>query len=237
MKAMKKQNAMGCLQVLLVAAGLVVFVGGRAQAGSVKVVANSSVGARTVSVDELKSVFLQEKNSLADGSHVVPVLEMGGPAHEAFLKEVLGKNSDTLQDYYRSLVFTGKGSMPKALHSDEEVVAYVARTRGAIGYVSSSARVDGVKTLAVHQVEREVTRKLISRVEPVYPVILLSNHIGGTVRLQVTIAANGTVEDVELLGGNPILGEAAMAAVKKWLYAADRSPTETEVSISFNADR
>jgi TonB family protein len=237
MKAMKKQNAMGCLQVLLVAAGLVAFAGERAQAGSIKVIANSSVGASTVSVDELKSVFLQEKNSLADGSHVVPVLEMGGPAHEAFLKEVLGKNNDTLQEYYRSLVFTGKGSMPKTLHSDEEVVAYVARTRGAIGYVSSSAQVDGVRTLAVRHGERETTRKLISRVEPVYPGILLSNHIGGTVRLQVTIAANGTVEDVELLGGNPILGDAAMTAVKKWLYAPSRSRTEMEVRIPFDPGR
>jgi len=237
MKAMKKQNAMGYLQALLVVAGLVTFAGGSAQAGSVKVIANSSVGARSVSADELKSVFLQEKNSLADGSHVVPVLEKGGPAHEAFLKEYLGKSDDTLQDYYRTLVFTGKGLMPKALRTDEEVAAYVAKTRGAIGYVSSTATVDGVKTLTVYQSGSDGARKLIFRVEPAYPAILLSNHIGGTVRVKVTIASNGTVEDVELLGGNPILGEAAMAAVKKWLYAAGRSRTQAEISIPFDASR
>jgi len=53
----------------------------------------------------------------------------------------------------------------------------------------------------------------------------------------VTIASNGTVEDVELVGGNPILGEAAMAAVKKWLYAAGRSRTQAEISIPFDASR
>jgi TonB family protein len=153
------------------------------------------------------------------------------------LKDYLGQNDDALQNYYRSLVFTGKGSMPKTLHSDEEVVAYVARTRGAIGYVSPSSPVDGVKTLAVYQEEYEVTRKLISRVEPEYPAILLSNHIGGTVRLRVTIAHNGDVEGVELLGGSPILGEAAMDAVKKWVYAAGRSRTVTEVSIPFDPGR
>jgi hypothetical protein len=41
------------------------------------------------------------------------------------------------------------------------------------------------------------------------------------------------VEDVELLGGNPILGESAAIAVKKWVYAARRSRTIAEVSISF----
>ena len=237
MKAIKKQNAMGCLQVLLVAAGLVTFAGGSAQAGSVKIIANSSVEARAVTVDELKSVFLQEKSSLADGSHVVPVLEKGGPAHAAFLKEYLGQNDDTLQNYYRTLVFTGRGSLPKSLHSDEEVVAYVARTHGAIGYVSSTSPVDGVKTLAVYQAENDGVRKLIFRVEPLYPAVLLSNRIGGTVRLKVTIASNGTVEDVEMLGGNPVLGDAAIAAVKKWVYAAGRSRMATEVSIPFDPGR
>jgi TonB family protein len=125
--------------------------------------------------------------------------------------------------------------MPKALHTDEEVVAYVARTRGAIGYVRASATLDGVKTLAVYQAENDGARRLISRVEPVYPAILQNNHISGTVRLKVTIASNGAVEDVELLGGNPILGEAAMAAIRKWIYAAGRSRTEIEVNIPFDA--
>jgi TonB family protein len=82
-----------------------------------------------------------------------------------------------------------------------------------------------------------VTRKLISRVEPEYPVILLSNHIGGTVRLQVTIASNGKVENVELPGGSPILGEAAMAAVEKWVYAPGPWRTQTEVRVSFDPRR
>ena len=77
-----------------------------------------------------------------------------------------------------------------------------------------------MKTLTVYRAENDGTRRLISRVEPLYPVILRSNHIGGSVRLKVTIASNGTVEDVEVLGGNPILGEAAMVAVKQWVYAA-----------------
>jgi len=218
-------------------AAVVMFGSVHALAGNVKIIANPSVKAEAISDSEIKSVFLEERNSLRDGTHVEPVLSRGGPAHAAFLKDYLGQNDDALQNYYRSLVFTGKGSMPKVLHSDEEVVAYVAKTRGAIGYVSSTAAVDGVKTLAVYQAENKTARKLISSLEPVYPAILHSNQIGGTVRLKVTIASNGTVEDVELLGGNPILGEAAMAAVKKWVYAAGRSRTQTEVSIPFDPNR
>lgn len=222
---------------LLVIASLTILLSANALAGDVRIIANPSVNAEAISASEIKSVFLQERNSLHDGTHVEPVLSKGGPTHEAFLRDYLGRNDDALQNYYRSLVFTGKGSMPKALHSDAEVVAYVAKTRGAIGYVSATAVVDGVKTLAVYQSENDGARKLISRVEPVYPGILQSNHIGGTVRLKVTIASNGRVEGVELLGGNPILGEAAIAAVQKWVYAGGHSRTTTEVSIPFDAYR
>lgn len=137
------------LQALLVAAGLFTFAAGNAHAGSVKIIANSSVKSDTISADELKSVFLGETSSLNDGSHVEPVLEKGGATHEAFVKEYLGKSDSVLQIYYRSLVFTGKGSMPKAVRSDADVVAYVAKTKGAIGYVASGTRAEGVKTLEV----------------------------------------------------------------------------------------
>ncbi len=118
-------------------------------AADIKVIANSGVTASAVSAEELKGVFLATKTSLSDGSHVEPVLEKNGAAHEAFLKEYLGKTDAALQTYYRSLVFSGKGSMPKAFSSDAEVVAYVAKTKGAIGYVSASAATAAVKTLEV----------------------------------------------------------------------------------------
>jgi hypothetical protein len=135
--------------LIFLVATMVILASADASAGGVKVIANPSVGASSVSADDLKSLFLEEKSSLADGSHAVPVLEKGGAAHESFLKQYLDKNDSALQIYYRSLVFTGKGSMPKAVGSDAEMVAYVAKTKGAVGYVSADASTEGVKTLEV----------------------------------------------------------------------------------------
>ena len=220
-------------KMLLIAAGLMIFVPVNALAGDVKVIANPSVKADTISAADLQRIFLEQKISLADGTHVEPVLEKDGPVHKAFLKEYLGRSEDDLQAYYSTLVFTGRGFTPKTLGSDTEVVAYVARTRGAIGYVSDAANTEGVKTLAI-EVHRSVAeRKLITRVEPDYPETLQRLNIGGTVRLRVSISAKGNVEEVELLGGNPILGESAAAAVKKWVYTASSSRTIAEVSVSF----
>ncbi|SPE32990.1 conserved exported hypothetical protein [Candidatus Sulfopaludibacter sp. SbA3] len=136
-------------QFFLVACLMGIFAASSLAGADLKVIANSSVGASSVSVDDLKGVFLATKSSLSDGSHVEPVLEKGGATHEAFLKEYIGKTDTALQTYYRSLVFTGKASMPKQLASDAEVVAYVAKTKGAIAYVSAGASTEGVKTLDV----------------------------------------------------------------------------------------
>lgn len=137
-------NRMKSLVLILVTA---CWMAGALAAADVKVIANNSVGASAVSREELKGVFLETKNSLSDGSAVEPVLLKSGPAHETFLKEVVGKMDAALQNYYRSLVFTGKGSMPKVIAGEAEVVAYVAKTKGAIGYVSTGAAVAGVKIL------------------------------------------------------------------------------------------
>jgi TonB family protein len=206
-------------------------------AADVKVIANGSVKADMISAIEVKSVFLEEYNSLRDGTHVEPVLERDGPVHEAFLHEYLGGTDDDLQNYYRALVFSGRGSMPKQLGSDAEVVAYVARTKGAIGYVSAETAVEDVKTMTIVRSGNDSQRRLITRVEPEYPDTLKRLNIGGTVRLQLTIAPSGNVEAVEVLGGNPILGESAVAAVKQWVYTASHSRTIAELSIPFGSHR
>jgi TonB family protein len=220
------------LRIFLVVAGWTTLLGASAFAGDVKVIANPSVKADSISTRELKSLYLEEKSSF-NGAHIEPVIEKHGPAHEAFLRDYLGQTDDELQKYYQTLVFTGKGLMPKTVSSDAEVVAYVAKTRGAIGYVGSGASMEGVKTLAIAD-SNGTERQLVTRVDPAYPADLQRREIGGTVRLKVVVAPNGGVEHVEVLGGNPILGESAAAAVQKWKYAAASSRTTIEISVPFD---
>lgn len=221
----------------LLVAAVVIFGCAQVFAADVRVIANQSVKADVISPRELQRVFLQENNSLSDGSHVEPVLEKDGPVHKAFLRQYMGKTNDDLQTYYRALVFTGRGFMPKELSSDAEVVAYIARTRGAIGYVSAESTTEGVKTLAIVSEREGRQRRLMTRIEPEYPETLKRLHIGGIVRLRLSVTADGNVENIQLLGGNPILAESTIAAVRQWVYCAGNSRTTTEVSFRFDPDR
>ena len=220
------------LRFLAVAASLILLAALSSLAADIKVIANPSVTNNVISAREIRTVFLGETNRLG-GAHVEPVFQKGGQAHEALLKEYLRQSDAELQAYYRALVVTGRGSMPKELGSEREVVAYVSKTKGAIGYVGIDAQVEGVRVLAISQAGISAERKLVTRVEPEYPETLQRLQIGGTVRLAVTISPKGSVDEVALLGGNPILGEAAIKAVKQWIYAPGPSRTTLEVSIPF----
>jgi TonB family protein len=223
--------------MFLLVAALTTYASAFAAATDLKVIANGSIRSDTISPAELKSIYLEEKDSLSDGSHAQPVLQKDGSVHRAFLEEYLGRTDDDLRTFYRALIFTGRGSLPKELGSDAEVVAYVTKTRGAIGYISTESSADGVKTLTVVRSESNFERKIITRVEPDYPEILKQLSIGGTVRLRLTVAAKGNVENIQVLGGNPILAESAAAAVKQWVYSTGHSRSSEEVTIPFDPNR
>jgi ABC-type phosphate transport system substrate-binding protein len=122
---------------------------GSALMAEVVIIANPSVKASEVSSEELKLVFLGSKSSLSDGSSVEPVLAQAGTAHDAFLKTYVGKSDPALRNHFKSLVFTGKGSMPKSFASDADIVAHVAKTKGAIGYLAAAPAAPGIKRLTV----------------------------------------------------------------------------------------
>jgi hypothetical protein len=119
-----------------------------AHAQEVLIIANKSVKASEVSAGDIRDVFNGDKNSLSDGSHVVPVTLKGGPAHEAFLKKYVGKGDAAFRAAWRSLVFAGQATMPKTFDTETAMIEYVAGTPGAIGYVGKDPG-DSVKQLTV----------------------------------------------------------------------------------------
>lgn len=60
--------------------------------------------------------------------------------------------------------------------------------------------------------------RITQRVQPVYPLEAIEQAISGVVKLEAIIATDGTVRDVELVEGHPMLAAAAIAAVSQWQY-------------------
>jgi ABC-type phosphate transport system substrate-binding protein len=70
--------------------------------------------------------------------------------HEDFLKTYINRSSSQFKNYWRQMVFTGKGQKPKAFDTDEEIIQFVSETSGAIGYVGTKAALKNVKTITVN---------------------------------------------------------------------------------------
>lgn len=60
--------------------------------------------------------------------------------------------------------------------------------------------------------------KLIKKVLPVYPALAKTARVSGTVRLGGIIARDGTIQQLQVIAGNPLLIAAAVDAVRQWIY-------------------
>ena len=85
------------------------------------------------------------------------------------------------------------------------------------------------------QSEQHSGRKVIRTQKPDYPAVLKNKGIGGTVRLRARVLANGTVANIDVLGGDAALAESAAKAVMTWKYAPAASPSNEIVTINFSA--
>jgi TonB family protein len=64
----------------------------------------------------------------------------------------------------------------------------------------------------------ELVRRTKSKVSPNYPELARKMHISGTVKVEVVVAPNGTVKEARVMGGHPVLANAALDAAKKWRF-------------------
>jgi protein TonB len=79
---------------------------------------------------------------------------------------------------------------------------------------------------------------LVSQTPPVYPPIARQAHVEGPVVLQVIVNKEGTVENIRVISGHPMLVQAALDAVRQWHYKpyllnGEPVEVETQVTVSF----
>jgi|SRR5882724_6907893 len=80
----------------------------------------------------------------------------------------------------------------------------------------------------------ENTRRVINRVAPSYPELARTMNVKGSVRLEALVAPNGTVKAVKVIGGHPLLVQAAERAVLKWRWEAARQESNEAIELRFN---
>jgi TonB family protein len=74
-------------------------------------------------------------------------------------------------------------------------------------------------------------RKPTQNPPPVYPSLARQLRLSGVVKIKAVVTPDGQVKQVEVVGGHPLLAQAAVDAVKSWKY--DPTKTETHIEMEF----
>ncbi len=77
----------------------------------------------------------------------------------------------------------------------------------------------------------EFLRRAKTKVQPTYPELARKMSISGTVKIEVVVLPNGTVKEARIVGGHPVLANAALDAAKKWRF--DPASSESTGIIDF----
>jgi protein TonB len=83
----------------------------------------------------------------------------------------------------------------------------------------------------------EAMKAATSRPAPEYPVVARQMKVTGHVEVEVLVAADGSVENVKVVSGNPLLTPAAVNAVKKWKFTpfvSNGGPSKAVANLAFD---
>jgi TonB family protein len=117
----------------------------------------------------------------------------------------------------------------------------------SVGAVSQTLNVNGASVTSAPQLKTDsgplrissgvMAENLVSRPNPLYPPIARAAHVQGSVVLHAIISKSGTVEELTVISGPPMLVASAETAVRQWIYKPyllNGQPTEVDTTITVN---
>src|SRR5690349_5976275 len=113
-----------------------------------KLIVNPENAATSVSADFVRKAYLHKATEWSDGTTIRPV-DAKVAVRTRFTKEILKKTPQQLKSFWNQQIFSGKGVPPPVVDSAADVVTYVMKNPGAIGYVPASADTGRAKVIEV----------------------------------------------------------------------------------------
>lgn len=117
--------------------------------GRIVLAANTSVKDEYVSTDDLKAILLGKTTKWADGKRIILALMEDEEKSDLFIRQYSGKTYSQLNEHWAQMLFTGKGQMPPAFESGQDLADFISKTEGAIGYFPNEIPVDNLKVLEI----------------------------------------------------------------------------------------
>ena len=119
-----------------------------AAAEDLVVIVNPKNSSAALTTEQVEGIFLGKTSSLPGGGTAAPVDQAdGSPLRDAFYQKTASKDASQVKAVWSRIVFSGKGTPPKALSSSADVKKFVASDPNGIGYIEKSAADSSVKVV------------------------------------------------------------------------------------------
>jgi ABC-type phosphate transport system substrate-binding protein len=114
----------------------------------IAVITNIATPAASLTESQVRAIFLKKSTKFPNGSTAVPGDQnTDSTIYATFGEKLLKKKPNQLSAYWSKRVFSGKAVPPDVIGNDEDMMEWVAKTRGSVGYVDSHAVNQSVKVL------------------------------------------------------------------------------------------
>jgi ABC-type phosphate transport system substrate-binding protein len=138
------------LALFLVGLALLAAPRTRASSPSFRLIVNPANAVASVDRKFVADAFLKKTTRWPSGEPIRPVdLGSESSTRRRFSDDVLGRSVAAVKSYWQQMIFSGRAVPPPELESDEEVIRYVAKYPGAVGYISGAGDTAGVRVLVV----------------------------------------------------------------------------------------
>jgi TonB family protein len=78
-------------------------------------------------------------------------------------------------------------------------------------------------------------RKVMAVAATEYPALAKQMHVTGTVKVEAVVLPNGKVKEAKVIGGHPLLTDAALKSAKRWQFEPASEETVEVVAVNFKA--
>ncbi len=118
-------------------------------AAELLIIANTSVPAEKLSPDEIKNIFSGKILKWGNNDMITLIVSDKSEVHKSFCIKYMKRNANQFENLWRQNMYSGIGKYPIKVDSIDELVEYVSKTRGAVGYIYSSKQLpDNVKVIS-----------------------------------------------------------------------------------------
>ncbi|OVE80628.1 hypothetical protein BVY04_05430 [bacterium M21] len=117
-----------------------------------RIVVNASVQESQIDRSAIRRVLLGKKKNWEDGRAIQLIFYRTHPLQRKMIHDLTAKSTQSFSIYWKKMIFSGKGTAPRKVRGEAEMLNLIMNTKGAVGFISKTTQLKpDIKELRVQE--------------------------------------------------------------------------------------